>query len=93
MALKEIKLSSDEQSNYTAMSNKTSWRIVQISDNVFHGEYTEDSGSTFTAVLRGKTIEQVEREIDHTVDKYTKFLTSFPEAVNVVKDFTRPSRK
>ena len=93
MRYKDLSVPNDEFSIWEAMSSLTNWRIVQLPNGLYHGEYSADSGVTFTPVIEGKTIDDVELKIKHAVSEAGSNIKRKAKAPVVVKSFARAGGK
>lgn len=67
------------------LSDKTNWRIVQLSNGYYQTEY-KDQEDSWHDVTRRETIESAEAAIDGSIEHYTKRL-DFIKGPKVVKTF------
>ena len=68
------------------VSNKASWRIVQLPNGFYQTEYQDPNKETWIDVTRRETIEGAEQAIDSSVEHYSKKL-DYLKGPKVVKTF------
>lgn len=93
MRYKDLSVPSDEFSIWEAMATLANWRIVQLPNGLYHGEYSADRGVTFTPVIEGKTIDNVELKIKHAVSEAISNAKRKARTPVVVKTFARAGGK
>ena len=79
-------ISDETKQLWEHVSNKASWRIVQLSNGFYQTEYQEPNKEAWIDVTRRETIEGAEQAIDSSVEHYTKKL-DYLKGPKVVKTF------
>ena len=79
-------ISDETKQLWEHVSNKASWRIVQLPNGFYQTEYQDPNKETWIDVTRRETIEGAEQAIDSSVEHYTKKL-DFLKGPKVVKTF------
>ena len=79
-------ISDETKQLWEHVSNKASWRIVQLPNGFYQTEYQEPDKETWIDVTRRETIEGAEQAIDSSVEHYTKKL-DYLKGPKVVKTF------
>ena len=79
-------ISDETKQLWEHVSNKASWRIVQLPNGFYQTEYQDPSKETWIDVTRRETIEGAEQAIDSSVEHYTKKL-DYLKGPKVVKTF------
>jgi hypothetical protein len=79
-------ISDETKQLWEHVSNKASWRIVQLPNGFYQTEYQDPNKETWIDVTRRETIEGAEQAIDSSVEHYTKKL-DYLKGPKVVKTF------
>ena len=79
-------ISDETKQLWEHVSNKASWRIVQLPNGFYQTEYQDPNKETWIDVTRRETIEAAEQAIDSSVEHYAKKL-DFLKGPKVVKTF------
>ena len=79
-------ISDETKQLWEHVSNKASWRIVQLPNGFYQTEYQDPNKETWIDVTRRETIEGAEQAIDSSVEHYTKRL-DYLKGPKVVKTF------
>ena len=79
-------ISDETKQLWEHVSNKASWRIVQLPNGFYQTEYQDPNKETWIDVTRPETIEGAEQAIDSSVEHYAKKL-DFLKGPKVVKTF------
>ena len=79
-------ISDETKQLWEHVSNKASWRIVQLPNGVYQTEYQDPNKETWIDVTRRETIQGAEQAIDSSVEHYTKKL-DYLKGPKVVKTF------
>ena len=79
-------ISDETKQLWEHVSNKASWRIVQLPNGFYQTEYQDPNKETWIDVTRRETIEGAEQAIDSSVEHYTKKLDNL-KGPKVVKTF------
>jgi hypothetical protein len=79
-------ISDETKQLWEHVSNKASWRIVQLPNGFYQTEYQDPNKETWIDVTRRETIEGAEQAIDSSVEHYAKKL-DFLKGPKVVKTF------
>ena len=79
-------ISDETKQLWEHVSNKASWRIVQLPNGFYQTEYQDPNYETWSDVTRRETIEGAEQAIDSSVEHYAKKL-DFLKGPKVVKTF------
>ena len=79
-------ISDETKQLWEHVSNKASWRIVQLPNGFYQTEYQDPNKETWIDVTRRETIEGAEQAIDSSVEHYTKQL-DYLKGPKVVKTF------
>ena len=79
-------ISDETKQLWEHVSNKASWRIVQLPNGFYQTEYQDPNKETWIDVTRRETIEGAEQAIDSSVEHYTKKL-EYLKGPKVVKTF------
>ena len=68
-------ISDETKQLWEHVSNKASWRIVQLPNGFYQTEYQDPNKETWIDVTRRETIEGAEQAIDSSVEHYIKSST------------------
>lgn len=79
-------ISDETKQLWEHVSNKASWRIVQLPNGFYQTEYQDPNKETWIDVTRRETIEGAEQAIDSSVEHYAKKL-DYLKGPKVVKTF------
>ena len=79
-------ISDETKQLWEHVSEKASWRIVQLPNGFYQTEYQDPNKETWIDVTRRETIEGAEQAIDSSVEHYTKKL-DYLKGPKVVKTF------
>jgi hypothetical protein len=79
-------ISDETKQLWEHVSNKASWRIVQLPNGFYQTEYQDPNEETWIDVTRRETIEGAEQAIDSSVEHYAKKL-DYLKGPKVVKTF------
>ena len=79
-------ISDETKQLWEHVSNKASWRIVQLPNGFYQTEYQDPNKETWIDVTRRETIQGAEQAIDSSVEHYTKKL-DYLKGPKVVKTF------
>ena len=79
-------ISDETKQLWEHVSNKASWRILQLPNGFYQTEYQDPNKETWIDVTRRETIEGAEQAIDSSVEHYTKKL-DYLKGPKVVKTF------
>lgn len=86
MKYKDLNIENAELNAWKALSVKSNWRITKIPNGFYQGEYSEDKAN-WKAIVRDKTVERVERRIDHIVSEAQVKIKEMTDTPVVVKTF------
>ena len=79
-------ISDETKQLWEHVSNKASWRIVQLPNGFYQTEYQAPNKETWIDVTRRETIQGAEQAIASSVEHYTKKL-DYLKGPKVVKTF------